>query len=510
MYTYLKKARVALSVFFMIAITAAFIFFVNRESPFFSFFLKLQFVPSLLGVFSGGLLVFVILLALTFLFGRVYCSTLCPVGTYQDVVSRIAYYFKTKKKRRFKFSPVNNIRYIVFGIVVLFVIGGITLPLGLLDPYSNWGRVSNEIISRSEQLMHNGVSFLFPDTVFYRSYAHFTLGSFLFALAFLLLVTLMSAFRGRLYCNTICPVGTLLGLLSRLSLYKPAINRDLCTRCQACVMKCKSQCIDLETQTIDESRCVGCLDCMVACKNGGISYLFSYKKVKPTEIETRTSKVSQERRSALIAIGLLGTAMATKAMNLGPLMKTKPKPSGIMPPCAADSDHFKRNCTACHACIAACPNNIIKPATNEYGLDGVLLPVLSFKNHFCSYECNECALVCPNDALMPLLLEEKQVTAVGKVNFFQDRCIVKTDGTDCGACDEHCPTKAITMVPFGNDGLYIPKVNGSLCIGCGACEYICPAIPQKAMVVQGLPKQVKAKKPSLDKQEKIEVDDFGF
>lgn len=147
----------------------------------------------------------------------------------------------------------------------------------------------------------------------------------------------------------------------------------------------------------------------------------------------------------------------------------------------------------------------------EYGLDGVLLPVLNFDNHFCSYECNQCSIVCPSNAIMPITLEEKKLTQVGKVRFIPKRCIVFTDKTACGACEEHCPTKAITMVPYKNrEGLYFPSVNRDYCIGCGGCEFICPAVPEKAMIVQGLDVHETAKKPLKEEQEELVIDSFGF
>ncbi len=499
-YKLMKWVRISVSLIFIVSITASFIFFINRETSFFSGFLKMQFVPSLLGIFTGGALFFIILTALTLLFGRVYCSTFCPLGTFQDIVTRVSNLFKSRKNRRFCYDkPKNLLRYSILSVTALFFIAGISLPLAYLDPYSNWGRITNELISRSEQLIHNGLSELFPETVFFRTYAHFSTGAFIFALIFALIVILFSAFRGRLYCNTVCPVGSLLGLLSKLSLYKPVINNSKCNKCRLCVINCKSQCIDLEKGEVDESRCVACLNCMQVCSKGAISY-----KIPKQE------SVSRDRRSALVAMGALGTAIAAKAFNLGPVIKSKPKATGIAPPGAVSTEHLKRNCTACYACISACPNNIIIPASNEYGLDGVLLPVLSFKDHFCGYDCNICSAVCPNDAIRPLTLEQKQLTQIGQAKFFLEKCIVHTDGTDCGACDEHCPTKAITMVPYGETSLYIPSLNTDICIGCGGCEYICPAVPEKAMIVYALDVQGVAQKPTEDKQEKVKVDDFGF
>ncbi len=509
-YKILKWVRVTVSLIFIIGITAAFIFFVNRESILFSHFLKIQFVPSLLGIFSGGASVFVILIVLTSLFGRIYCSTLCPLGTFQDITTRAANLFKSNKNRRFNYDkPKNWIRYTILSIVAIFFIGGVTTPIVWLDPYSNWGRVSNEIINRFEQLIHNALSNIFPETIFFRSYAHFAIGSFIFALLFIFAVIIFSSLRGRLYCNTICPVGTLLGMLSKISIFKPKIDGSKCNKCSLCVLNCKSQCIDLDAQSVDESRCVSCLNCMQVCKRTAISYQIFWGDIEGKKSE-KTEPISNERRKALIAMGLVGTALAAKAINFKPLLSSKPKITGIAPPGAVSIDHLKRNCTACYACVSACPNNIIQPAAMEYGLDGVLLPVLSFKHHFCGYECNMCTIVCPNDALKPMSVEDKQLSQIGEAQFFLEKCIVHTDGTDCGACDEHCPTKAITMVPYGDGSLYIPSLNVDLCIGCGGCEYICPAIPERAMLIYAKNIHGLALKPTEDKQERIKVDNFGF
>ncbi|MEN6619312.1 MAG: 4Fe-4S binding protein [Rikenellaceae bacterium] len=516
MYKFLKRTRVVLSLLFLVLIVLNFLFFANRETQLFSLFLKLQFVPSLLGAITGTALFLIILIILTLLFGRVYCSTLCPLGALQDIVTRTAKIFKSKKNRRFKYAnPYNWLRYSILSIVGLLFIIGITLPLAYLDPYSNFGRISNEIFSRLEQLIHNGFSYIFPETVFFRSYSVFVAGSFIFALLFFLIVVIFSAFRGRLYCNTICPVGSLLGLISKFSVFKPVVNNN-CNHCMACVQKCKSQCIDIQNQSIDETRCVSCFNCMQTCKRGAISYKFSWKRsisdrsLKEDDVAKLEKINSIERRRAIIALGLMGTALAARAINFGPVLKSKPKISGIAPPGAQSIEHLKKNCTACHACIAACPNSIISPAVGEYGLDGILLPVLSYKSQFCGYECNICTQVCPNGALLPITLENKKLCQIGKANFTLKNCIVYTDRTDCGACDEHCPTKAITMVPYRDYGLYIPKLNKDICIGCGGCEYVCPASPVKAMIVHGNEVQAVAQKPTLDEQKKIKVDEFGF
>jgi len=441
---------------------------------------------------------------ITLLFGRVYCSTLCPLGTFQDIVSRIASLFKSKKQKRYKYArPHNILRYSIMTVAVLPLFFGLTLPVALLDPYSNWGRVSSQILGKAEQIITNGLSHIFPETIFYRSYTYFAIGAFIFALVFITLVVILSAFRGRLYCNTICPVGSILGGLSKFSLFKPSINEN-CNKCMACISSCKSQCIDVKSGSVDESRCVACLDCMQACKKGAISYRLSIKRKPEKEVD------QQGRRRAMLVIALLGGAVAARAAKLGPVVSSKTKANAIAPPGAQSIEHLKNHCTTCHACISACPNNIIKPAALEYGIEGLMLPVLHYRDQFCTYECNKCSQVCPNGALLPLTNDEKKVCQIGVANFALKNCVVYKDGTDCGACDEHCPTNAITMVPYGDTALYIPQLDKEVCIGCGACEYICPAVPVKAMIVKGNEQHRVAKVAAKEEQKSVKVDEFGF
>ena len=151
---------------------------------------------------------------------------------------------------------------------------------------------------------------------------------------------------------------------------------------------------------------------------------------------------------------------------------------------------------------------MIKPAFLEYGLGGMMQPMMDFEKGFCNYDCTVCSDVCPNGALLPLTMEEKHHNQMGQVKFILENCIVFTDGTHCGACSEHCPTQAVSMVPY-KDGLTIPHTEVEICVGCGGCEYVCPATPHKAIYVEGIKKHEKIELVK-EEAETIEVDGFGF
>ncbi len=523
MYKKLRLFRIIFSIIFFIIITIGFLSF-NGGNNISAYALKTQFIPSLISIFTGGFLAFLLLIILTLLFGRVYCSFLCPLGILQDIIGFISkkvqsIYRKKVQKKNGKIKskyhkPLNILRYSILIIASIFFAAGITYPIAILDPYSNYGRIACKLFGSLEIAISNGLSNILPDTFFYQQFVTYTLYSFVYTGVFFIIIAIFSALRGRLYCNSICPVGTLLGAVSGFSMLKPIIKKDMCVKCTACVSECKSDCINLETKEIDISRCVSCYNCMTSCGRGGVQLHNTwFKKKEKVEKQDNRNCENLERRNAIIAFGALGATLITAKLTDKGLRadeKTAQKVIPIAPPGAGSIEHLKDHCTGCHACIAACPNKIIKPATMQYGLDGFMLPTITFENKFCAYDCNLCTQTCPHGALSKQSLEDKQRTQIGKAVYKAKNCIVFTDETDCGACDEHCPTKAITMTPLKNkEWLSFPKLNKDICIGCGACEYICPARP-KALVVNGNRIQTRSQKPKVEKQEEVEVKSFGF
>ena len=481
----LRSSRIVFATVIFVIATCGFLK-MSGGNPVSEALLRIQFTPALISMLGGAAGAFIFLLVLTLLFGRVYCSFLCPLGIFQDIIiwiTNIARKRANKGKLPLKkySKPHNVLRYSILVVVALTFAAGITYPLALLDPYSNYGRIAVQIFSSVENGITNLLSGIFPSMFYHQAYVTVSLYSLVFALVFLFVVVIFSTVKGRLYCNTICPVGSFLGLLSGVSLFKPAIDKDMCVKCGLCAGKCKSNCIDLETKEIDTTRCVSCYDCMTSCKRGGVKLVPTWFKKSE---KSSDNLPDNGRRNALIAMGGLAAAVAAK--KLAPVKDSSENGNTpILPPGAGNVESFKNSCTACHACVAACPNNILRPATFEYGIDGIMLPTIKYDKKYCSFGCNKCSEVCPNDAIAPLTLDQKRKTQIGVAVYDASRCVIVSDDIHCGACAGNCPVGAIQMIenPVMPEQ-QLPKVDPLKCIGCGACEYACPGMP-KAIVVKG-------------------------
>lgn len=491
----LKPLRVAVALVFFLGLTAAFVDFrglVPRAVA--EQLAALQATPALLAALGGGLgaaLVLGALVMLTLLGGRIYCSTLCPLGVLQDVVNRLA---SRARKHPLRHAPARNwLRYGVLGAAGLAALLGFTaLTVTIIDPYAHFGRIVSGVFRPLLVTANNAAVPLAEQTGLHALY-RVDLPSPAFAViafsaATLLVIAGLAAWRGRLFCNTFCPVGTVLGLLSRAGVYRIAIDRSACTKCAQCLRACKAQCIDLRTGQVDASRCVACYNCVGACDHSGIGYRLAWSLPKAS---ATAQPADPQRRALLTGALLLGPAVTLRAAEtLNP-----PQPATVVaPPGAGNIARLLDRCTACQLCVSACPTHVLQPALFHYGWQGFAKPRLDFESSFCNFECRACGEVCPTDAISLLDLAEKKRTSLGIAHFDQKLCIVDVDGTDCAACSEHCPTKAVDTVPF-RDNLRLPRVQEDLCIGCGACEFACPVRPVRAIRVAGRSTHVQAREP---------------
>jgi len=475
--------------------------------------LPLQFVPALVRTLTNPSALFTIglisLILMTLIFGRVYCSFLCPLGMLQDIFIALSRRIGWRKTHSFQ-KPRNLMRYSLLGIIIISAALGSLSLLNLFDPFSIIGRFMTQFIQPLFSRLYNftiRLMKLFDIYLFSRDISPLILPALLVNIALVIVIATMSLRHGRLYCNTLCPVGALLGLMARVSFFKFAIDKNRCIGCLQCADVCKAGCIDTLNAKIDQSRCVGCFNCLSICPQSIVSYQSSVK-------QTANASWSPERRSILIgSVAAAGSAflMFNSGMR-GLLQPVHAAPaSPIAPPGSVSLDHFTRSCSSCHLCVSACPTKVITPSFVEYGIRGLLQPKMNYPDSFCEYECNLCGKICPTGAILPLSPEEKQITQIGEVDLLKDKCVVYVKNENCGACVEVCPTRTLTFINKGN--ILYPEVDNRYCIGCGACSHACPTAP-KSIIVRSNPVHKKAEKyvaPKLSApQEKTIHDEFPF
>jgi Pyruvate/2-oxoacid:ferredoxin oxidoreductase delta subunit len=491
----LRKIRIALAIVFWLGITLLFLDFTGALHGWLGWMAKIQFLPAVLAL---NVAVIVGLVLLTLVFGRVYCSVICPLGVFQDGVAHLNVARKRRKKNRkpYSYSPERKwLRYGVWAVFVIALIAGVQALVALLAPYSAWGRIVQNLFQPVYLWINNLFAAIAERANSYTFYSKEvwlrSLPTFIIAVVTLVAVVILAWKNGRTYCNTICPVGTTLSFFSRFAMFRPMIDKNVCVKCKQCEHNCKASCIDVENQTIDYSRCVDCFNCIDSCKLGGLKYKFAWgKKETAVQAGPDDAKGGDAGRRAFIA----GTALAVGAATLKAQEKKvdggfatildKEVPERdipVTPPGSKSVKDFYRRCTACQLCVAECPNNVLRPSTD---LQHLMQPEMSYERGYCRPECTRCSEVCPTGAIRPITKEEKTQYHVGTARVSRSLCVMEK-GVDCGNCARHCPAGAISLVKDAETGIRRPVVNEERCIGCGACENLCPARPVSAIIVNG-------------------------
>ena len=487
----LRKVRITLAAIVFVLITLLFLDVTGTLHQWLGWLAKIQFLPALLAM---NVVVVILLLALTLIFGRIYCSVICPLGIMQDVISWI---HGKQKKNRFSFSKEKKwLRYTMLVLFVIAFIAGVHALVALLAPYSSYGRIVTNLF---KPIYEGGNNVLASIAEHFNSYAFYhvdvwikSLPTFIIAAVTFVVLFVLAWRNGRTYCNTICPVGTFLSFFARFSWMKINFDEEKCKNCGKCSRNCKAACIDYKNHTVDYSRCVVCGNCLGQCNFGALHYEHP-KKVKKASTTEGKEPVDSARRSFL-----LGATLASSAVLLaqekkkvdGGLAKIEDKVAPtrnthITPPGSRSAKNMASKCTGCQLCVSQCPNEVLRPSTDLLHL---MQPEMSYERGYCRIECNRCSEVCPTGAIRLLPLEEKSSTQIGHAVWIKKNCIPVTDGVECGNCERHCPVGAIMMVPLDEndeESVMIPTVNEARCIGCGACENLCPARPFSAIYVEG-------------------------
>lgn len=494
----LRKIRQTLAILFLAAITLLFLDFTGTVHVWLGWMAKIQFLPAVLALNAG---VIIFLVVLTLVAGRVYCSIICPLGIMQDVISWFSGRRK-KKKYRFSYSSSKSVlRYAVLAVFVIALVAGINSFIALLAPYSSYGRIVSNLFAPFYGWGNNLLAYFaeradsytfYETTVWLKS-----LPTFIIAVITFITIGVLAWKNGRTYCNTICPVGTVLGFIARFSMFRITVDTRKCTACGLCARKCKAACIDGKNGYVDYSRCISCMDCIGTCRQDAISFSFSlFHKENPKKIQQNGHTGENQgtsRRQFLTTTTLLATTAALKAQEKkvdGGLAviedkKIPERTTPIVPPGSLSARNFARHCTACQLCVSVCPNEVLRPSTSLLKL---MQPEMSYERGYCRPECTKCGDVCPTGAIHPISRADKSATQIGHAVWIKANCVPLTDRVECGNCARHCPTGAITMIPSdaeNPESPKIPAVNTERCIGCGACENLCPARPFSAIYVEG-------------------------
>lgn len=487
----LRKLRITLAIICFTLITLLFLDFTGTIHAWFGWMAKLQFVPAIL---ASSIVVLIGIVVVTLLFGRIYCSVLCPLGVYQDCISSIA---EKRKKNRYRFQTNKKYRYgIALTFFMLIALGSSQIAV-FIAPYSIYGRIASNLFAPVYELINNVLAY-FAER--WHSYAFYhvdvyikSLPMFITAIVYFLIITTLALVNGRWYCSNICPVGTILGIISKYSVFKPHFDTEKCNSCGLCEKNCRCSAIDSKKHEIDYSKCVTCFNCISKCNKGAMKYGY-YKHFKVTEEPKTISDEGKTSRKTFIAtIATLAAASTLKAQEkvvdggLATIEKKKaPKrETPIKPAGSVSLENFSSRCTGCQLCVQVCPNDVLRASSK---LDTIMQPEMSYERGYCRPECTKCSEVCPAGAITKVTREQKTAIQIGHAVWIGRNCVPLRDGVTCGNCAKHCPSGAITMMHYDPEDTaspMIPSINTEKCIGCGACEHVCPARPFSAIFVEG-------------------------
>jgi polyferredoxin len=391
----------------------------------------------------AGLLSLVVIAA-TLLFGRFFCGFICPLGTTIDLADAVL--------RRNSPRATNWRRGKFFTLIFLLVTAAVGVSfIGFFDPLA--------ILSRSLALIFYPGASYFVGLVSALRPAVFT--ETLLALVTLLLILGLGFAAPRFWCRNLCPLGGLLGFLSKFSVLKFSF-RGACKACGLCEKSCPTGAIDSENRRIDPAECIGCLACLRECPDRSIGF-----RIKPAP-----APLDIGRREAILA---LGSAVVAAPLARG-LIHRKLQGRLLRPPGSIPEPDFLAACIHCGRCMKVCPTNGLQPAILESGFDGLWTPRLVPRIGGCEKNCNMCGQVCPTSAIRNLPLEEKTYARIGTAVIDRSRCLAWEQDRACLVCDEACQYNAIDPRNETIQGTTLgrPFVNESICVGCGLCESRCP------------------------------------
>jgi polyferredoxin len=457
-----------------------------------------------------GLLWCLLILIPTMFVGRFFCGWICPLGSIHHFFGNL----KSERKRGKQLLESNRYKrwqttkyYILAAVLVAALLG--TGVVGWFDPFSFLVRsVGLSVLPATNYALQAGLGALehsqfgFIQTL--GSALHFLLGSVLLSfkqpyfrqgiwLGLIFLFILALNFRvTRFWCRALCPLGALLGIVSRWSVLGLVKNPEHCNDCNRCLLRCQGGDDPIGGVPWRQPECHLCLNCVDECPEHGLQFKFF-----PVQ---KTAGTNLQRRKLLT--GLVAGAALVPVMRSTPGFAAEKHERLLRPPGAVDEEFFLSRCIRCGECMKVCPNNALQPALTEAGLEGLWTPVLVPRLGYCETSCVLCSQVCPTGAIWEITPKEKgwsvdistaaKPVRLGTAFYDRGRCLPWAMATDCIVCEEWCPTspKAVYLRPAevidaaGNvKQVKQPYLDPSRCVGCGACEHACPVQDRPAVYV---------------------------
>lgn len=511
--------------------------------------IKLEIAPALCKWIAAGTVAtsFVAFSVLALFFGRIYCACFCPFGILSDLSRFCARLFfkippfknSTKLKNlRLKLSALpfakarNFLRATCLALAIVFYAAGFSALFGLLEPYSLFGKIASDFFRPAALFFNDILHSIFGASLVSKveDPSVVSLGAFLLGTLLFIAIFAASILRGRIFCNTLCPVGAWLGFLSKFSLFKLKLG-DACLACGKCAKNCRAQCIDFKNKKLDFTRCVMCGDCLKGCPKSAVKLEFAYKNLfagakgkaqaesaakanfevnpggekflkpkanlekqkqkNPSKLESPEApqisaqncnaanfgrQISRKTFAKTLLAGSAAFALAAKSESEKKLYCVPAGSGGI--------EEFLSRCTACGLCIASCKGNVLQPSISQWGLRGFMVPYMDHSTGYCRDDCHNCTKVCPSGAISFLSKKQKLQIKIGLSEIDYGKCLVTSQGKECTVCLDACPQKAIEWRPRGNSRRpKFPKVRKGLCIGCGKCAYLCPTEPKAISIL---------------------------
>jgi len=438
-------------------------------------------------IFSVAFIPALLVLLITFFFGRIFCGYICPMGTTLDGTDKL---FGTTRKRKPEAGKLRLLKYIILFFLLGASLVGVSFvfvaaPLSLITRFYGLlvhpvlAFLSNEILSRVQPL----TEWLDMDTLVFMRIATPRFATQLFILAFFGALFFLAKVSPRFWCRNLCPSGALMALLSKKPLIRRRVSDD-CTDCGRCASSCPMSAIMAENPRVTlHEECIVCRTCQNTCPENAISF----DRVRMEQVSEK-QRFSFTRRQFIVS-GLFGAATATVGLTGLNSLHGKPGPGQvapkglIRPPGTLPEMDFLARCSRCGECMAACPTNTLQPIWLDAGFMGLFSPGLNLRRCYCSPECRMCGEVCPTDAIRSLSKDERIWAKTGTAVIFRRKCLAWEQQKSCMVCDEVCPYKAVEFRKEPGNPVPVPQVREEKCAGCGYCEHFCPVQNQSAIVV---------------------------